>query len=546
MSETVVGKIVYTTEIKGEKAEKELKKISVESTEAKNKLNKLENQEKQTGQASTTMGNKMEGAKSKINGLGAAAGAFATAQGLQMFNTVRNGVDDLAKMGDAIGLDTEELYGLKKAAGLYGVGAQQMATLTVKSTVAAKQAAEGNEKYKSTFDALGVSVTDSNGKMRNSKDILFDTLKGLEGVTNESDRTSIAYSLFGRQALSANQIVAGGADTFKEQANTFAKNTTATTENADAIESMNDSMSLAKDTFSEALISIVASMAPYIQNVAEFISTHETVAKILVGIAGIIVVLGGLYLGYAVTMAGLSVVMGIYNGVLAATQIFTSGWTVVTWLQTIAQWALNTALLPIIAIILGIVAVIAVIILSIKNWGAIVDWIKQKWEEFKNKLKAIWDFIKIKIFQPIGAWINKFFVEPFKRAIDGVKSAMQSLKDTISNIWEGIKNIFKGGINFVIGAVNKIPFVNIPTLQMEQLPEQGINEQITSRMNLGVRSGAGISYGRQQAVGNSNIDNSNTETTTINKFEVGNETTRREVIKALEIAAAKNGKLRRV
>lgn len=80
----------------------------------------------------------------------------------------------------------------------------------------------------------------------------------------------------------------------------------------------------------------------------------------------------------------------------------------------------GSALLPIIGIIIGVAAVIAGIIVVIKNWGDIVDWLKEKWAQFSEWIGGL--------LTGIGEWFSTKF---------------QEISDKTKEIFTGIGDWFK-------------------------------------------------------------------------------------------------------
>ncbi|MEB8650088.1 phage tail tape measure protein [Bacillus cereus] len=114
--------------------------------------------------------------------------------------------------------------------------------------------------------------------------------------------------------------------------------------------------------------------------------------------------------------------------------------------------ALNLAFLPVIATIAAVSLVITGIIMLIKNWGVITDWLSEKWSEFKDWFGELWDSIvqtcedawssTVDYFS--GAWsdflnmANEFF-EPIGQFFADLWTG---ISDTASEIWTGITDYF--------------------------------------------------------------------------------------------------------
>lgn len=124
-----------------------------------------------------------------------------------------------------------------------------------------------------------------------------------------------------------------------------------------------------------------------------------------------------------------------------------------------AVTSLNVSLLPIIAIVVAVIAVIALIVVAIMNWGDIVDWLKEKFQAFGNKIKETWD--KIKEWFKNGVQDIK---DKITGMIDDVKEFFTSLpskakewgKDFIQGLIDGIKDMVGKVQDAVSGVAEKI------------------------------------------------------------------------------------------
>lgn len=129
-------------------------------------------------------------------------------------------------------------------------------------------------------------------------------------------------------------------------------------------------------------------------------------------------------------------------------------WATVTGVLTAVSTALNIAILPLVAIIAGIVAVIALVVVAIMNWGAISEWLGQKFEEAKEAITNA--------FQNVGQWfsdrkndicnafnnIGQWFSDKFNNAVQGIKNAFSSVKTFFSGVWQGICGVFGNVANW--------------------------------------------------------------------------------------------------
>ncbi|WAA10843.1 hypothetical protein [Fervidibacillus albus] len=142
--------------------------------------------------------------------------------------------------------------------------------------------------------------------------------------------------------------------------------------------------------------------------------------------------------------------------------------------------ALTTTLLPIVGVIAAVVAAIAGIILVIKNWGKITDWISEKWNQFTSWLSEITsnlasDFVN---------WFNNMkdgAVNEFNELKDNAISTIVSFKDNVVNKANEIKTNFVNKINDLKnGAISKFNSLRDKAGQIMQSAKDKLLSPISS------------------------------------------------------------------
>lgn len=73
-----------------------------------------------------------------------------------------------------------------------------------------------SDKGKKSIDALGVSFKDTNGNARANEDIFNDVISKLSQMTDETEKSRIAQSIFGKSFGELRPLLAGGADSVDE------------------------------------------------------------------------------------------------------------------------------------------------------------------------------------------------------------------------------------------------------------------------------------------------------------------------------------------
>ena len=91
---------------------------------------------------------------------------------------------------------------------------------------------------------------------------------------------------------------------------------------------------------------------------------------------------------------------------------------------------------------LAIAAAIAVVILVIKNWGSIVDWIKDIWSSFKEWIGPLWESIKA-LAVTVWEGIKDFLVNLWTGVVETAKTVWTFLVDVFAFVWELVKALFE-------------------------------------------------------------------------------------------------------
>lgn len=129
--------------------------------------------------------------------------------GLLTRNALKS-ADALAKQADKLGLSTEKLAGLQLAAKLTGVEQNTLNKALTRQQKAIVDATNGLSTYIRAFDALNL---DANELINLTVDEQFNAIAGaMSGVSNQTERVSIAYDIFGGRATDLLNTLLLGAD----------------------------------------------------------------------------------------------------------------------------------------------------------------------------------------------------------------------------------------------------------------------------------------------------------------------------------------------
>lgn len=133
---------------------------------------------------------------------GAAAAVAFAAAGAAVAVAVKGAIDNADKLNKAsqkIGVPIEELSALKFAAELSDVSLDSLTKSMGKlSKAMTEAAAKPTSDAALAFRALGVSVTDSGGKLKSSSAILQDIAGKFEGLKDGAGKTAVSMAIFGK------------------------------------------------------------------------------------------------------------------------------------------------------------------------------------------------------------------------------------------------------------------------------------------------------------------------------------------------------------
>ncbi len=173
--------------------------VSLEANVARfeSDLNKAEFMAKK---AMDTIGNVSETAMKAVKGAVMAMAAAYT------FDAFADGIKgaiasagELDQMAKKTGATVEALSGLKSAAKLSGTSLEEVGGGLQKLSKAMFEAAGGSQKQSDLFKSLGVEVTDSSGKLRDSAEVMLDLAKKLDSMDSSTQAVATAQMLLGKR-----------------------------------------------------------------------------------------------------------------------------------------------------------------------------------------------------------------------------------------------------------------------------------------------------------------------------------------------------------
>ena len=200
-------------------------KLQEDYNKTQAQINKVNNKIQENNKAMKDHSAILDKAKKSVVAFGAAAataftaaiaavGKLGKALG-SMAMQAANAGDELETMSAKTGLSTNELQRYAYAAGVIDVSVETISGSMTKLIRSMNSASKGSGSAAAAFAKLGVTVTKSNGELRDRTEVFNELVIALGKIENETERDAIAMEVFGKSAQELNPLILGGADALK-------------------------------------------------------------------------------------------------------------------------------------------------------------------------------------------------------------------------------------------------------------------------------------------------------------------------------------------
>ena len=400
----------------------------------------------------------------------AAGGALAGIAGLA-YKSVQ-AADDLNTLAKQTGLSTAELQKMQYASDLIDVSVD---SITGAMTKMKKNMTSTSKDTQAAFQRIGVSVTESNGQLRDSTTVFYEVLEGLSHVANETERDTLAMQLFGRSADELAGIVDDGGAALRElgleaeQLGLIMDQQT-----LDSLNNVNDSIDKLKAKANGELAQAGAKAMEALMPVFEKVLDAMSKALDYIGSldADQIKMLATLL---SVTAAISPVAKGISNVTGLISKLTGEGGAVPKAIEICGK--LTGTVLPKVVSALKVfpglgltAAIIALVALIATKGDEIQKYINKACDFIKGLLDKLFNWLNDHGLTTLAAFVKsiKDFIGDVQKVLSGIidfirgvftgdwQRAWKGIVDIFSGIFGGIKDLIKAPINGVIGAINKV------------------------------------------------------------------------------------------
>lgn len=126
------------------------------------------------------------------------------------------GADTILTESVISGLSTQTLQELNYASEFVDVSVETLTSSLSKLTRNMASARDGNAELAAQFAVLGVEITNTDGSLRNSKDVFDELIDSLGAMDNATERDAASMALMGKSAQDLNPLIATGSEGLKE------------------------------------------------------------------------------------------------------------------------------------------------------------------------------------------------------------------------------------------------------------------------------------------------------------------------------------------
>jgi hypothetical protein len=214
----------------------------------------------------------------------AVVAAAATAAGAALSVAVKGAIDradDLSKTAQRIGTTTEALSRLEWAAKLSDVSLSQLSTGLQRLSRNMLDVSNGvGAQAKTAFDALGIAVVDTEGKLRSSDEVFAEIADRFSRMPDSAEKTALAMQLLGRAGADMIPLLNSGKQGLADMAaesdqlgNTISTNT------GRAAEQFNDSLTRVQTVMGGVVNKIMEAVLPSLNRLGDLLASPEFAAN---------------------------------------------------------------------------------------------------------------------------------------------------------------------------------------------------------------------------------------------------------------------------
>ena len=414
--------------------------------------------------------------------------------------------DEIAKLAKRTGIDVEALQELGFVAELNGGSFDSMSSSLENLNRIASETARGQGAGVEAFGLLGLSVTDTNGRLKDADDLMLDVADALNQLSTQAEKAELAQKLgIGPDILLS--LTQGSAAIRKQREEAKQLGLVIDRDAAAAAEKFVDSMlrvtSIIKGVSSAIGTRLIKQLTPMVDTFVEWFKVNKLLIQ-----QNLSQFLDVAIRSIQVIFSVLARVVGVVNALVKAI----GGWKVAIGVATTAMLILNASALLMPALILAAGAAIFLLIEDIVKFAeggdsaignlakkfpqlavevnsllTILKLIRDGWEAiFEDGPEAI-DFTIEKI-KELGKAITDFFANPLDRVFKLIDEKFPTLGDSeilhnVTDLVTGEPGIFERALKFITEKPQALQNITKQTTEQPQIPIRADNGVSTTNNN---------------------------------------------------------------
>lgn len=253
--------------------ERELKDNTAQMNKTGTAADHMGDEIKQSGKQADDARSGFDNLKKTLSTVGAALGATIAAIGTaavtagkkiwDMANDTAEAGDEIDKQSQKLGISAENYQKLSYAMERSGADVEDFKKGTMNITKELANMQNGVDGAGEMFNQLGISVQNSDGSFKSTEDVLLSTIDALSNMEDETQRNSLANSVFGKSYQEILPLLNSGSDGIRQLMDEAEQYGMVMSDDAvKASAAFEDSLTKLKGTFNGVKNSIMSQLLP--------------------------------------------------------------------------------------------------------------------------------------------------------------------------------------------------------------------------------------------------------------------------------------------
>lgn len=324
------------------------------------------------------------------------------------------------------------------------------------------EATAGGKNQVAMFKELGISLTDTNGKVKSTEQLFNESVTAFTGMEAGAHKSALAADIFGKSSTEMGAILNGTAADItaaKDRANELGL---VLSEDAIAAgDNFGDTMDNVKKSLSAIVTVVGVEVMPIIQQFMDWIIVNMPMIKqvasdtfagiktyVMLTVDAVVSLTKFFQEHWGVIepiLAGIgagALTFGLYTLAMNAASIATGVWTTVTGVATAVGTAFGAVLAfitsPIGLVVIAIGLLVAAGVLLYRNWDTVKTFLNDTWQTISNTATSVFNGF-LEFFKKWGGLLLVILTGPFGLLVVAIARNWDDIKLFLETTWNRIK-----------------------------------------------------------------------------------------------------------